>query len=339
MPFIRGLNSSFPANKYSQEEIISFSKNIFPKNNSFKRMLKVYENSGVNHRYLVSQLEWYKTKHGWKETNYLFKKNAIDLLKSSIIKTLNDTKIPTQKIGAIIVVNTTGISTPSLDAEIINLFDFRNEIKRVPLFGFGCAGGVLGLNRASEIFKSIKQPILVCNVELCSLTFRPHVFSKENIVSTALFGDAASSYLIDKEGDCEVEDTKDFTWKNSLDLMGWGIEDDGLAVIFDKNIPEFVTNNFRKIVNSFCDKNYTGLILHPGGKKIINAYKKIFNNNKSIRISEQILSEYGNVSSVSVLLVLERAIKKKLYGKYIMGALGPGFSAGLSKIIIKDANS
>ena len=196
----------------------------------------------------------------------------------------------------------------------------------------------MGLNRALELYKSLKKPVLVCNVELCSLTFRPHAFSKENIVSTALFGDAACSYLIDEKGDCRVEDTMDFTWKDSLDLMGWRIEDDGLAVVFDKTIPKFISNNLPKVINSFYKKNNMGFILHPGGKKIINTYKEIFKNHKSIKISEEILAEYGNVSSVSVLLVLERMIKKKLYGSYIMAALGPGFSSGLAKVIIGNAN-
>ena len=338
MTFISGLNSSFPSNKYNQKEIIAFSKSIFPKKTDFLRMLKVYENAGVDFRYLVSKLEWYKKKHDWKETNHLFKENAINLLKKTITKTLKITKIKPQKIGAIIIVNTTGILTPTLDAEIINLFDFKNEIKRLPLFGFGCAGGVVGLNRALDVYKSLKKPVLVCNVELCSLTFRPHIFSKENIVSTALFGDAASSYLIDDKGDCKVEDTMDFTWKKTLNLMGWRVEDDGLAVVFDKTIPNFILNNLPKVIDSFGKKNITGFILHPGGKKIIDAYKKMFRNNKSIAISEEILSEYGNVSSVSVLLVLERMIKRNLNGNYIMAALGPGFTAGLSKIIINNAN-
>ena len=124
MPYIKGLNSSFPKNKFSQKEIIEFSKSIFPNNNNFLKMLKVYENSGVKQRYLVSRLECYRKQRGWKETNFLFKKNAINLLEESITKTLNTSNTEPKEIGAIIVVNTTGVLTPSLDAEIINLFDF-----------------------------------------------------------------------------------------------------------------------------------------------------------------------------------------------------------------------
>ena len=92
----------------------------------------------------------------------------------------------------------------SVGFEIFNMFKFNNEIRRLPIFGYGCAGGVLGMNRATEIFRSIRKPILVCNVELCSLTFRPQIFSKENIISTALFGDGCVTYIVGDEGDCKL---------------------------------------------------------------------------------------------------------------------------------------
>ena len=126
------------------------------------------------------------------------------LLKKAVQNTFEKTNIKPEQVGGIIFVNSTGISTPTIDAEIFNLFNFNNEILRLPIFGYGCAGGVLGLNRAIEIYKSLRKPILVCNLELCSLTFRPQIFSKENIVSSALFGDGCASYLVDEEGDCQI---------------------------------------------------------------------------------------------------------------------------------------
>ena len=88
---------------------------------------------------------------------------------------------------------------------------------------------------------------MVCNVELCSLTFRPQIFSKENIVSSSLFGDGSISYIVAERGNCKILNSMEHTWKDSLNLMGWGVEDDGLSVIFDKIIPEFITKNFHKL--------------------------------------------------------------------------------------------
>lgn len=331
---INGLSSAFPKNRVYQEDIKDIGRKLFSSKINFKKMEKVYDNSGVKTRYLTEQLNWYLNEHNWSERNYLFKKNAVSLLKKSIEETILKTNTTPEKIGGIILVNSTGISTPSIDAEIFNLFNFNNEIVRLPIFGYGCAGGVLGLNRAVEVFKSVRKSILVCNVELCSLTFRPQIFSKENIVSTALFGDGCVSYLVEEGGDCNLLESKEYTWKNSLSLMGWGVEDDGLSVIFDKIIPEFITKRLPYVLSNFPLKNLNGYVLHSGGMRIIEAYKKILNNNKTIQESEEILSNFGNVSSVSVLLVLMQMIKKKYSGTFLMSALGPGFTAGLSGVKI-----
>ena len=224
MVSICGLNSFFPKNKVFQDEIKDLGKKLFSSKSNFKRMEKVYDNSGVKVRYLSQPLDWYLNEHNWSERNYLFKKNTISLLKKSIKQTFEKANTKPEQIGGIIFVNSTGISTPTIDAEIFNLFKFNNEIRRLPIFGYGCAGGVLGMNRAVEIFRSIRKPILVCNVELCSLTFRPQIFSKENIVSTALFGDGCVSYIVGDEGDCKLLSSMEYTWKDSLSLMGWGVE-------------------------------------------------------------------------------------------------------------------
>lgn len=334
MVSINGLSSAFPENKVFQEEIKDLGRKLFSSKICFKGMEKVYDNSGVKVRYLCEPLSWYLNQHKWSERNFLFKKNALFLLKKSIQETISKTQTVPEKIGGIIFINSTGISTPTIDAEIFNFFNFNNEITRLPIFGYGCAGGVLGLKRAIEVFKSLKKSILVCNLELCSLTFRPQIFSKENIVSTALFGDGCVSYLIEEEGDCQVLKSMEYTWKNSLSLMGWGVEDDGLSVIFDKVIPEFITKELPHVLNKFSLQDLNGYVLHSGGMRIIEAYKKILNNDKTIAESENILSNYGNVSSVSVLLVLMEMIKKNYKGTFLMSALGPGFTAGLSKIKI-----
>ena len=332
MSSIKGVSSFFPSNKICQDEVIDFGKKIFSKRKDFHKILKVYKNSGVNVRYLVKNLEWYTEKHSTKEKNILFKQNAVSLLKKCIKKTLDKCNLLPENIGGLVIINSTGILTPTLDAELINCFSFKSNIVRLPIFGYGCAGGVLGLNRAVEIQKFIKKPVLVCNIELCSLTFRPQILTKENIISTALFGDGAVSYIVDNLGKCEVLKSMEYTWKSSLNLMGWKVENDGLGVIFDKSIPTFIKNNLPKLINSFSKQKKNGYLLHSGGMKIINVYKKIFGNHESIEMSQKILKDFGNVSSVSVVLVLKEAMKKKLLGNYLMAALGPGFTAGLSEI-------
>ena len=120
--------------------------------------------------------------------------------------------------------------------------------------------------------------------------------------------------------------------------MGWNIEDDGLGVIFDKQIPAFIDKNLPNVIKTFFNEKFNGYILHSGGMKIINAYKRIFNNHLSIEYSRNILEKYGNVSSVSVLLVLEKILKENKTGKFLMSAMGPGFTAGLAEINIARTN-
>ena len=334
MTSIVGLSSAFPKYKVFQDDVKALGRKIFASKTNFKKMEKVYDNSGVKVRYLTNDLNWYMNEHNWSERNFLFKKNAILLLKKSISQTFEKSNTRPEDIGGIVLINSTGISTPTIDAEIFNLFNFNNQVLRLPFFGYGCSGGVLGLNRAVEIYKNIKKPVLVCNVELCSLTFRPQIFSKENIVSTALFGDGAISYLVGNDGKCEITDTMEYTWKNSLNLMGWGVENDGLSVIFDKSIPEFIIKELPIVLRNLKIKNLDGYVLHSGGMKIIEAYKKIFKNNETIQESQRILANFGNISSVSVLLVLKEMLRKNYTGSFLMSALGPGFSAGLCRLKI-----
>lgn len=337
MTFIIGINSSFPENCISQKDILRISQSIFSKRQDFDRIMRVYKNSGVNRRFLVENLSWYENQHSWEERNMLFKKHSIILLKKCIKKTLRQCNLKVSDIGGIVTINTTGISTPSIDTELINIFNLRNDIKRLPIFGYGCAGGVLGLSRAVEIQKSINKPVLVCNYELCSLTFRSQISSNANIVSTALFGDGAVSYILHNKGTCKFIKSTEYTWKNSLNLMGWEVKDDGLAVVFDKSIPSFIEKKLPIIIRKFSPEVFDGYILHPGGMKIIKAYEKIFKNHKSILLAKEVLSNYGNVSSVSVLLVLQELQKQSFSGTYLLSALGPGFSAGLAEVKI-DAN-
>ena len=204
MTSIKGLSSAFPKYKVFQDDIKALGRKIFASKTNFKKMEKVYDNSGVKVRYLTNDLNWYMNEHNWSERNFLFKKNAIHLLEKSISQTFEKSNTRPEDIGGIVLINSTGISTPTIDAEIFNLFNFNNQVLRLPFFGYGCSGCVLGLNRAVEIYKNIKKPVLVCNVELCSLTFRPQIFSKENIVSSSLFGDGSISYIVTERGNCKI---------------------------------------------------------------------------------------------------------------------------------------
>jgi alkylresorcinol/alkylpyrone synthase len=258
---------------------------------------------------------------------------------------LKEAEISAQQVDHLIFVSTTGLATPSLDAYLINRLQMSPHIKRTPIWGLGCAGGVAGLSRAFEYVKAFpEQTVLLVALELCGLTFRQSDHSKSNFVATSLFSDGAAAALISGRKDIKrngpsILATESMIWPHSTDVMGWDIEDDGLKVIFSKDIPTIVRQKVRPVVDRFLQKSNLHLeqvdsfISHPGGRKVLEAYEKALEvPAEKFHHAYEVLRDYGNMSSATVLFVLERVLKKHhrkdSYG--LMTALGPGFSSELA---------
>jgi alkylresorcinol/alkylpyrone synthase len=243
-----------------------------------------------------------------------------------------------------IVVSTSGIVTPSLDALLLNRMGFRPDLERLPVFGLGCAGGALGLARAAALARATPgKNYLLLVVELCSLTFRNQDCSKGNIVASALFGDGAAALILRAEpADSRSKIAApailgwgEHTWPNSQDVMGWHIEEDGFGVLFSKEIPTLVRERFRPACEAFLDRcglrlsQLQGHICHPGGAKVLKSLAAALDlDSACLGLSQRILRDYGNMSAVSVLFVLKEAMRDAKPGKHLLSALGPGFSVG-----------
>jgi alkylresorcinol/alkylpyrone synthase len=213
----------------------------------------------------------------------------------------------------------------------------RRDSRRLPLFGLGCAGGVIGLSRATDLAAARPgQRVLLLVVELCSLTFRYGDNSNSNIVASALFGDGAAGILIDGMDDGPVlGDSGEHTWPDSLDVMGWHIQEDGLGVLFSRDIPNIVRREFWPIVDAFlaCRQlrrhDLVGVICHPGGAKVMDALEEGFGGaSEAMRVAREVLRDFGNMSAATVLFVLQRMLSNCRPGRYLLSALGPGFTAG-----------
>ena len=230
--------------------------------------------------------------------------------------------------------STTGIATPSLDALVVERMGLKRNIRRLPIFGLGCAGGVVGLARAAELAQAHPgSRVLFLVVELCALTFRKDDISKSNIVATALFGDGAAGAILSTEGDGPaIGPGGEHTWPDSLGIMGWDVQEDGLKAIFSQSIPSLVANDFKPILHNFLQKNdlkltdIEGFACHPGGAKVLDALEDAFALPRgALTDSRGVLRDYGNMSAVTALFVLERMDWRTR--KIMMTALGPGFSA------------
>ncbi|GIN70109.1 putative chalcone synthase [Bacillus sp. J14TS2] len=354
MPRIISVGTATPEFVVHQEETMQLAKRLF--SDSMKevdRLLKVFKNGEIKKRHFVKPLDWYTEPHSFSEKNNVFIESAVGLCLTAIRDCFAQAKtkreIGYDEIDAIFLINTTGLSTPSLDARIINQLPFSSQTKRIPIWGLGCGGGASGLSRAHEYCLAYpKAKVLVVGVELCSLTFQLNDRSKSNFIGTSLFSDGAAAVLIGGEDVPYNElvdrslpailETQSTIMKDSLDVMGWQFEDDGFYVVFSKDIPTLVRNWLQPVMLQFLEQNNLNeaeiahFIAHPGGKKVIKAYEEALQLPESKTAqSLEILKEYGNMSSVTVFFVLERFMNQSISsGDYgVIAALGPGFSSEL----------
>lgn len=318
------------------------------------KLSEVFDNSGIEKRNFCFPLDYFQSDKSFTEKNTLFRETALNYAITSIKNNLSVAGISFSDITDLIYINTTGLSTPSIDALIINSLKLNPNINRYPIWGLGCAGGVSGIAKANTITKGNPDAVvLIIGVELCSLTFRRNDFSKSNFVATSLFSDGIASVIIlgsnaSKKYEpsflVEIVDSQSKLYYNSEDVMGWEFLDDGFKVVFSKDIPLIIKENVKDDIESFLAKNnlkisdIKNFVAHPGGAKIIQAYTDALAlNPEMLNHSKSVLRDYGNMSSVSVLYVLEKFLYEGFKDGYgLMISLGPGFSSELVLLKMKN---
>ena len=307
----------------------------------FDRLFPIFQNAGIVRRQSVMPMEWYFQPRSWPQRTAAYLAGAADLFVTAAEKALARADLTAGEVDTIVTVSSTGIATPSLEARAMGRMAFRDDVSRVPVFGLGCAGGVLGLARAAALARAKPQSrVLLLVVELCALTFRYGDRSKSNLVATALFGDGAAAAIIscrDEYGQApRLGPAGEHTWPDSLDVMGWDIADDGLKVIFSRDIPTLVKDDLRPVVDAFLAKHggtlndINGFICHPGGAKVLDALEDCFGLQRGdLSIAREVLRAHGNMSAVTVLFVLRAALDAGARGPQLLTTLGPGFTAGM----------
>jgi alkylresorcinol/alkylpyrone synthase len=355
MPFILSIGTENPPYKVNQDDTQEFAKKIFSRNFKYiERLLPVFHNGQIESRYFSAPLEWFQSDHSFQEKNDKYIEIAVDYGKKAINKALQNQDylsepLPYEAIDAIFYISTTGLSTPSIEARLMNQLPFRPTTKRIPIWGLGCAGGAAGLARAHDYCQANKKAIvLVLCVELCSLTFQYGDRSKSNLIGTSLFADGLAAVVVAGEDSPRLRtakkvlprmvDTQSTLMPNSENVMGWEIRNDGLFVVFDKSIPVIVESWFKGVATSFLQEqgytmsDLTHFIAHPGGRKVLEAYQSAFGLPETLLLdSFNVLRDYGNMSSPTVLFVLEKAMRKAGHAGElgIAASLGPGFSSEL----------
>ncbi|OKL36523.1 type III polyketide synthase [Domibacillus mangrovi] len=353
MPTIVSVSTFHPPHELMQGEVTDFVRELFQEDfQDIERLLPVFQNGQIKKRHLSMPLEWFRHEHSLKERNDLYIKLATDYGTKAVESCLKDDRFLEQplsfgEIDAIFFISSSGMATPGIESRIMNRLPFSADTKRIPIWGLGCAGGAVGVSRAHEYCLAFpKAKVLVLSVELCSLTFQRNDRSKSNLIGTSLFADGVACALI--AGDAADVKTKRLTpsilrtesklMPDSEDVMGWDMRDSGLHVIFSRDIPSIIRRWLGVFVETFLQKQNLSIdkiehfVAHPGGKKVLDAYEDTLHLTKEKTVHAwDVLSEFGNMSSPTVLYVLERfminEVRKGDYG--LMAALGPGFCGEL----------
>jgi len=330
--------------KYTREtrDIIPFLELwMSGQDDRFKRkVIKLFEGAGVDKRYSIMDAEEVFTNTSFEEKNNIYAREVIKLAEQSLVKTLTKAKLKATDIDYIITVSCTGIMIPSVDAYLINSLKMKQDIVRLPVTEMGCAAGVSGIIYAKNFLKANpNKRAAVIAVESPTATFQLDDFSMVNVVSAAIFGDGASSVILssyeDEKGP-KIIDEAMYHFYDATKMMGFKLVNTGLQMILDKTVPEKISEHFPKIVHPFLERNNLSienidhLIFHPGGKKIVQTVEDLFGSlGKNIDDTKEVLRLYGNMSSATVLYVLERFMEKQLPkgDRGLMLSFGPGFSA------------
>ncbi len=338
-PRLAAVATALPPHLLRRDDVAHAARALFGERLAeFDRLAAVYETAGIERRHSCVPLEWYLRPRSWGERMALFARHGVELGERAARDCLQRAGRRPEEIDAVVFVSTTGVATPSLDAVLAGRLGLRPDVERLPVFGLGCAGGVLGMARAAALARARPGArVLLLVVELCGLTFRPQDATKSNLVATALFGDGAAAVLLDPEAEGpRVSAWGEHLWPDSLEVMGWRIADDGFGVLFSRDIPALVRRDMAAVVAEFLtarglrQADIDGFLCHPGGAKVVTALEEALALAPgTLAIERAVLRRCGNMSAATVLFVLAEALAQGLRGRHLACALGPGFTAAL----------
>ncbi len=326
-----------PAHQLGQFDAAERAREIFP---HLKAIWPLYDNTGIDFRYNCEPIDWYLKPHSWEERTAAFQKHALDLLTAVTLKSTATAGIEVGAIDILVTNTVTGLAVPGLDAKLSNKLRLAPTIERLPIFGLGCGGGVGGLARATRLAHATKGAhVLFLTVDLCSLCLRVNDPSPAMFVSSALFGDGAAGVLLRNTangayGGPRILAIGEWCWRETEHIMGWEIKDDGFGVVLSPELPALLREALAPALNDFLRlhgfrlSDFEGFLFHPGGRKLLETMEDVLNlKRRQFEHSWEVLRRYGNMSSATVLFVLDRALKAGARGLHLLAAFGPGFSA------------
>ncbi len=342
--------SAFPKHYYSQKVLLERLQDFWGTRLKNPLMLaRLHRNVTVEGRYLAVPAEEYVDIKTWGQANDIWIRVAQELGERALCLALHNAGVEPQDLGALLFTTVTGVASPSIDALLINRMGLPTNIRRTPIFGLGCVAGAAGIARASDYVRAYpKQAAALVSVELCSLTLQREDLSVANLISSGLFADGAAAVIVTGEeferagrevvGPAIVA-TRSIFYPSTEDMMGWKISERGFRILLSTEVPTLIRENLGRDVDAFLADNgltrgdLKSWVLHTGGPKVLEASAAALGlHNGQLDASWDCLRKVGNLSSASVLCVLEDVMKNRRPEPGTLGllaAMGPGFCSEL----------
>lgn len=337
--------SAFPKHYYSQKFLLEKLQEYWGDTLRNPQLLaRLHRNVAVEGRHLAMSYEKYYDIHTWGRANDIWIEVARELGEQGLCRALHQAGLEASQLGAFFFTSVTGISSPSIDALLINRMGLPANIKRVPIFGLGCVAGAAGIARAADYVRAYpKQAAALVSVELCSLTIQRDDLSVANLISSGLFADGAAAVVVVgdelKANGPEILATRSIFYPDTEEMMGWKVTEKGFRITLSPEVPTLIRENLGHDMDAFlADHGHKrgdigSWVLHTGGPKVLEATAAALGlHNGQLDASWDCLKKVGNLSSASVLVVLEDVMRNRRPEPGTLGilaAMGPGFCSEL----------
>lgn len=346
-PVLRSIGRALPLNYYDQQTLTSALWDAWRLDPKTRAHFDRFHSTGVRGRHLALPLEEYgDLLDSFAKTNDKWIERATELSEEAVLSALSQAKLAPTDIDHIFLTTFTGIAAPGIDAKLINRLSMRSDIRRTPIFGLGCAGGVAGIARGADYIRAFPtHAALLVSVELCSLTLQRKDRSIANVIASGLFGDGAAAAIIlghDRANDSrspKIIASRSVFFPDTENMMAWKISDTGFQLVLSAQVPDLIRNNLRDAADSFLDefglsrRSIRHWIAHTGGPKVLKAMEEALEiPGSALECSWQSLASIGNLSSASVLFVAAEFLESDATrpGDYgILLSMGPGFGGEL----------
>ena len=340
--FVAATSTALPPHIISRNDVKYYMGRVFDiPERRLEAMMSIVDNARVHQRHVIFPIDYTVEPRSLEKTNQEYMEHAIALGQRAAEECLERAGMQADEIDLIITVSCTGFMIPSLDAHLINRMGFRSDVRRMPFTELGCAAGAMAIGRASDFLQAYPGGnVLVLAVELPSLTFQRKDISQANLISSILFGDGAAAVIVSGKQvgrSPRVLTSETYTFPDSLDAMGFDLRDSGFHILLSKDVPEMIGAKIEGLVDGFLSRHgltrqaIRGWILHPGGSRLLGNVETALGLTKcQTQPSWDILGNVGNLSSATILFILQEWLEKRPLNKgevAFTAAFGPGFSA------------